>query len=275
MIPRFVFSGVFLMCALISMGQGKVQPAKEEKEPPVAGFCYPYPQPLNLDELDKIIRLPKDPVKVQSMDTELNLILHFSDSGYVDEYYILDHADPILEAPITNNLHLLHFTSDKPNQKSYKCWADLHLVIASGHLIQFVETLENADTLVDISDHDATAYDWGEPETSPAEEEEHEPLITEYFGGTEPVPLNLDSVTKVIGYPAGAKEDEIQGKVVVRLLLDKQGNAVKYILLRDPHPILTKAVTDNVLSLKFTPGYDKGKPVMCWVTLPFLFAMAR
>ena len=36
-----------------------------------------------------------------------------------------------------------------------------------------------------------------------------------------PIPLNLDSIKKLIGYPEEAKNANIEGKVVVRVLIDE------------------------------------------------------
>ena len=72
-----------------------------------------------------------------------------------------------------------------------------------------------------------------------------------------------------------AKEAEIQGRVTLRVMVDKMGNYVKHIVLKDPHPILTRAVTEKIHLLKRTPGIQAGKPIKVWVTLPFNFELNR
>lgn len=91
----------------------------------------------------------------------------------------------------------------------------------------------------------------------------------------EPTPVNLDELSKLIGYPPLAKEAEIEGRVTLRVMVDKYGNYSKHIVLKDPHPILTKAVTDQIRHLKMTPGIQAGKPIKVWVTLPFNFELNR
>jgi periplasmic protein TonB len=91
----------------------------------------------------------------------------------------------------------------------------------------------------------------------------------------EPVPVNLDELKGLIGYPSLAKEAEIEGKVTLRVLVDSHGNYVKHAVLKDPHPILTKAVTDKINQLKTTPGIQAGKPIKVWVTLPFNFVLQK
>ena len=89
----------------------------------------------------------------------------------------------------------------------------------------------------------------------------------------EPSPVNLDDLKKLIGYPPMAKEAEIEGKVIIRVQVDKTGHYVKHIVIKDPHPILTKAVTDKINTLTFTPGIQSGKPIKVWVTIPFDFKL--
>lgn len=91
----------------------------------------------------------------------------------------------------------------------------------------------------------------------------------------EPTPVNMDDLKKMIGYPAMAKEAEIEGKVVLRVQVDKNGNYVKHIIMRDPHPLLTSEVIKNIRQLKFTPGIQAGKPIKVWVTIPFDFKLLR
>lgn len=89
----------------------------------------------------------------------------------------------------------------------------------------------------------------------------------------EPDPVNLDELKHIIGYPAMAREAEIEGKVIVRVLVDSKGDYVKHIVLKDPHPILTSAVTTKINQLKTTPGIQAGRPISVWVTLPFDFKL--
>jgi TonB family protein len=87
----------------------------------------------------------------------------------------------------------------------------------------------------------------------------------------EPAPINLDEVKRMIGYPAAAREAQIEGKVIVRILIDEQGNYLQNSVLIDPHPLLTKAVVAYVPKIKFSPAIQDGHPVKFWITLPFDF----
>jgi TonB family protein len=89
----------------------------------------------------------------------------------------------------------------------------------------------------------------------------------------EPAPINMDELKGMIGYPPIAKESEIQGKVIIRVQIDEKGNYVKHIVIKDPHPILTKAVESKIPNLRFFPGIQNGKPIKVWVTIPFDFKL--
>ena len=91
----------------------------------------------------------------------------------------------------------------------------------------------------------------------------------------EPKPVNMDELKKLIGYPAMAVEAEIEGKVIVRVYVDKYGDYKKHIVLKDPHPLLTHAVESKIAQLKMTPGIQGTKPIPVWVTLPFEFTLIK
>lgn len=148
--------------------------------------------------------------------------------------------------------------------------------------IKEMEELEESEA--DISTEDVegttTGYDFGEIDGSGVVEEvvvvEKEIGPREFVNlEKEPAPVNLDQLKGLIGYPPMAKEAEIEGKVTVRVQVDKNGNYVKHIILKDPHPILTKAVTDKISMLTFTPGIQAGKPIKVWVTIPFDFKLLK
>ncbi|MCB9231379.1 MAG: energy transducer TonB [Bacteroidia bacterium] len=91
----------------------------------------------------------------------------------------------------------------------------------------------------------------------------------------EPGPVNMDNIKKLIGYPPAAKEAEIEGKVILRILVGKNGKYEKHIVVKNPHPILTKAVEAQIQNLEFTPGIQAGQPIKVWVTIPFDFKLLR
>ena len=95
----------------------------------------------------------------------------------------------------------------------------------------------------------------------------------EAYLNLDPYPLNMDSVKLSIGYPQIARDAGIEGQVVVREMIDKSGRPTDYRVLRLVHPILSKAVTNQIMDLKFRPAIQDGKPIKFWVNIPFNFKL--
>lgn len=89
----------------------------------------------------------------------------------------------------------------------------------------------------------------------------------------EPVPLNMEEVYSMIGYPPAAKKKNIQGKVVLQVQIDERGNYLKHRVLKNPHPLLTEAVVAQIDHLRFSPAIMDHKPIKVWVTIPFDFKL--
>jgi len=103
-----------------------------------------------------------------------------------------------------------------------------------------------------------------------------EPGINEFiYVDQEPAPQNLGELRKAIEYPAEAVEQEIQGTVVARILVNEEGQYVRHELVKDIHPLLSEAVEARLPDLRFTPAMLEGKPLMYWVNLPFPFKLVN
>jgi len=90
----------------------------------------------------------------------------------------------------------------------------------------------------------------------------------------EPRPTNMDEVRRSIGYPAAAKKEGIEGKVMVRVLIDEKGNYMRHVVIREGNPVLLEAVEKGIVDLKFEPAILAGHPVKAWTTIPFNFQLS-
>lgn len=82
-------------------------------------------------------------------------------------------------------------------------------------------------------------------------------------------------ISKHFSYPTRAAENNIDGRVQVQFVIDKQGN-VTDIKLRGPKDgeLLEKEAERIVLKLpKFTPGKQRGKPVKVKYAIPINFKL--
>ena len=89
----------------------------------------------------------------------------------------------------------------------------------------------------------------------------------------EPEPINMAEIVKEIGYPRAAQDAGLQGKVILRVLVDRNGKYKKHLILNSSHPIFSNAVEEKVNLLKFTPAIQGNKPIPFWVNIPFNFTL--
>ncbi|MEM6764254.1 MAG: energy transducer TonB [Bacteroidota bacterium] len=89
----------------------------------------------------------------------------------------------------------------------------------------------------------------------------------------EPIPLNMNLVKGMIGYPKKARRKDIEGSVVIRALMDEEGEYVTHFVLLEGHPILREAVERGIKYLKCEPAIQDGVPIKFWINIPFNFAL--
>jgi len=90
-----------------------------------------------------------------------------------------------------------------------------------------------------------------------------------------PNPVNLQDIQKLVGYPTIAQQSNIEGKVLMRILVDKQGRYQKHIVSNSAHPILTEAIEKHISKLMFTPAIQGNRPIKFWVNVPFSFTLFK
>lgn len=94
--------------------------------------------------------------------------------------------------------------------------------------------------------------------------------MPEYDGGEENLMKHL---AKVIVYPKEAADKNIQGRVMVGFVVEKDGSLSNVKVLRGVHPLLDAEAVRTVETLKFKPGKMNDKPVKCRFTIPVNFKL--
>jgi len=75
-------------------------------------------------------------------------------------------------------------------------------------------------------------------------------------------------------YPEAAKADTIQGKVIVRFIVNTEGNTEGITVLKGVHPLLdAEAIRVVKLLSGFKPGMQGGKAVNVWYMVPINFTL--
>lgn len=96
-----------------------------------------------------------------------------------------------------------------------------------------------------------------------------EPGMEDYVAvEVEPVPIKQVAPE----YPRIAREAEIEGKVIVKALVDKEGKVSKVVVVDGPE-IFQSAALAAAKQWVFKPAIMGGKPVKVWVAIPFRFRL--
>jgi protein TonB len=90
----------------------------------------------------------------------------------------------------------------------------------------------------------------------------------------EPV-VNLALLSKNVVYPDFAKRSGIEGKVLLRVLIGRDGKAIEADVIDSRHEILSKAAVAAVLKTQFTPAMQNGHAVNCWISIPVDFKLRQ
>ncbi len=85
----------------------------------------------------------------------------------------------------------------------------------------------------------------------------------------------LESIMKRIKYPEIARIAEIEGKVIVRVLIDKKGNPTEIELLKGIGGGCDEEAVKAIAATRFTPGRQLDKPVKVRMTIPIIFRLER
>ena len=101
-------------------------------------------------------------------------------------------------------------------------------------------------------------------ETGQFQEGEYSQASPEQDISETPTPVH-----KVIpAYPLNCQQNNIGGKVILHVSIDKQGTVTDVKILNSPHPDLSSAATEAFLQWKFEPIMKKQKPIS--VTFPVI-----
>lgn len=131
---------------------------------------------------------------------------------------------------------------------------------------------------VEVRDEDISTIEIVEEvkEEVQEEEPEQEPFVVveemPMFPGGDPALLAY--IAEHTQYPEVAKENNIQGRVIVRFCVTAKGTVDKVSVLKGVDPELDKEAIRVVESLPpFKPGKQGGKPVPVWYMVPITFTL--
>ncbi len=96
-------------------------------------------------------------------------------------------------------------------------------------------------------------------------------VLPEYPGGQEEL---ARFIRNEVTYPKKARRTGIEGKVVVRFVVDKDGRVTDVTVAKSVDPLLDAEAVRAVQAMPpWTPGTMNGKPVKVMYNLPVLFKL--
>ena len=130
---------------------------------------------------------------------------------------------------------------------------------------------------IKVKDESVSEKDQSQPQTGKYKGEEvyNATQIVPMYGGSSDPALLMDDLLRTIRYPENAHKNNIQGRVVVKFIITKNGTLEDYKVVRPVDPELDEAAINALKALpkKWTPGYIDGKPVNCYYNLPVTFKL--
>lgn len=84
----------------------------------------------------------------------------------------------------------------------------------------------------------------------------------------------MDYLNKNIKYPAAAENKNIQGRVIVQYIVQKDGSITDVKVVKSVHPLLdAEAIRVTATMPKWIPGENNGNPVSVRYTMPITFRL--
>lgn len=134
-----------------------------------------------------------------------------------------------------------------------------------------------SDEIIPISspeemEKEYTAFDIPETDKKAIEETfDRVDNMPEFPGGVQGL---LKYMRETIKYPAQARQDTIQGRVLVTFVINKDGSIVEPEVVKSAHPLLDEEALRMVEKMPaWKPGEQNGKPVRVKYTIPVNFRL--
>lgn len=151
--------------------------------------------------------------------------------------------------------------------------------VAKADIIKIVE--DDADIEEDIMVSTEDQVEWVDLDEVDYIEVEPEPEEEEIFMVVEDAPefpggINalLEYLKKNIKYPAICRDNNIQGRVIVSFVVNKDGKIVDPEVVKGVNPSLDKEALRVISTMpNWKPGYQRGKPVRVKYSVPVNFRL--
>ena len=116
--------------------------------------------------------------------------------------------------------------------------------------------------------------DWGDKKVVIEKKVEEEPDPWEFMAVEEEPTFDYAALQKMVEYPQMARRAGIEGDVIIRALIDKNGKVVKSLVEHSTNSLFNDAALGAVRNYpNFQPAIQNKQPVQCWVSIPIKFKL--
>jgi TonB family protein len=217
----------------------KMQSADEK------GFIQVDKAPALISQLKPVY--PKE-AKMQDIQGKVFLKLLIDEKGNVVKAKVEKSVNPLLDKSALNAAKKAKFSPATLKDKPVKVW----VVLPVSYKLDLEKEQSSAKTDRELASKEKEP---GQDEFIPVEK------LPEMISAGEP------------SYPETAKKAGIEGKVYVKILVDKEGNAQKAVVIRSDDEVFNQSAIDAALKSKFSPAVNKGEKVSVWIVMPYRFKL--
>jgi len=102
---------------------------------------------------------------------------------------------------------------------------------------------------------------------------DEEPGSEEFIPVEKEPNVDLAELQKKVVYPEMARKVGVEGTVIIRVLVGKDGKVKQAKIQQSESSMLDQAAIDAVKKSVFTPAIQNGQPITCWVSIPIKFRL--
>ena len=79
--------------------------------------------------------------------------------------------------------------------------------------------------------------------------------------------VDIDALNKSVKYPQKALKLGIEGKVLLNVLISRDGSAIRYKIAHSDNLILNQSAIDAVMNANYSPAMVGDEAVLCWIAV--------
>lgn len=217
-------------------------------------------EPLNYQEIKEAIGYPLL-AKEGGIEGDVTLKILVNEDGCYAKHIVLKQVHPILLKAVEKQIRKLCFSPAIQGNNIVKYWTTVPFKFD----LDEKPAVTQEKTELPLKEDSCVCR---KPKLS-----EKDSLSAYHFEahiGKKPQIVNtgvMDSIIKQI--TTCAIGSEIQGDVILKILIDKEGCYVNHLILKKIHPKLIEIIEKQVCKLQFTPAMQGKNPVRFWFVVPF------